>query len=291
VNPTPQEMYLVRQARSDGQSKASSSRAPGIGFRWRRASRLSATGVRWSPERGSPRCQIPNEGLPYREGILSCSSERSYPDVLVHCPTRAPSSPYGRGESRERKPQPPRRPFSGLRAPWRPWWSKNRTERFGGLNRRETRERSNPRGDDVGGRSEARNDVSGFNPGAGSPGNQQHAVQAPKAVKERQEVKTHGSFKRTSMATSRYVTNSTGGEKPWSRTIFGWPTARGKVSKRGGRLPAMTGFEGSGIADGRSWLQRGNPEEHGQPERDEPQDRQRGATNPQDTRRRKPSRW
>jgi len=35
----------------------------------------------------------------------------------------------------------------------------------------------------------------------------------------------------------------------------------------------------------------GKPEEHGQPERDEPQDRQRGATNPQDTRRRKPSRW
>lgn len=38
MNPTPQEMYLVRQARSTGQSKASSSRALGIGFRWRRAS-------------------------------------------------------------------------------------------------------------------------------------------------------------------------------------------------------------------------------------------------------------
>lgn len=46
------------------------------------------------------------------------------------------------------------------------------------------------------------------------------------------EGKTQGSFARFEVATPKTVAGSTGGKKPWSRTILGWRTARRQKSWR-----------------------------------------------------------
>jgi len=94
--------------------------------------------------------------------------------------------------------------------------------------------------------------------------------------------------------------NPSRGEKPWSRANFSRKSRKcgerqegrspGEPWRHGGLLRAWRSFEGWSVAEGQERRGASAPKRE-RPQRGEPQDRLRGATNPQDARRRNPSRW
>lgn len=242
-----------------GISRAPTALKIDAGTRWRRASRPPET----SP--GGARCgactaTAPDEGfpLPRRRLVMPAqtfaTSQGSPSSSGAVSTLRAWRIPRGKDQPLESSPEEIGSPMAAM-------GSKIAKARFGGSDRETMRGTPSRKGRcPVEGNGGIGNVVCGFNPAAGFTRSRQRPIPTVGGGQARQEKKPMGATSRRRWQHRRLATDSISGERPWSRTIPGWRTAGGQVSRRVRRLLTRIGFEGSGIAGGQKPSRRGNPE-------------------------------